>query len=255
MPERTSAGGLIRAASELSRAVDPLLFSPPVTHVYNPLVYAWQAHCRYLAWASPAPVRTVFLGMNPGPWGMAQTGVPFGEIAAVRDFLRIDCRIRRPSDQNPQRPIQGFACPRSEVSGRRLWGLFADRFGTAERFFADHFVANYCPLVFMECSGRNRTPDKLTAAERNALQTPCDTHLCAVLSILKPTFAVAVGTFAERCLKRCLSSTVASPAGSAETVPSPQIVRILHPSPASPAANRDWAGTVTSQLRQAGVWP
>ena len=34
--------------------------------------------------------RVVFLGMNPGPFGMAQVGVPFGEVAAVRDWLRID---------------------------------------------------------------------------------------------------------------------------------------------------------------------
>ena len=81
--------------------------------------------------------------MNPGPFGMVQTGVPLGEIAAVRDWMGIEATVEKPATENPKRPIEGFACTRSEVSGRRLWGLFAERFGTAEAFFTDHFVANY----------------------------------------------------------------------------------------------------------------
>lgn len=173
----------IAAARRLRDAVATLRFADPVTHVYNPLEYAWAAHRAYLGRLNPAGVRVLLLGMNPGPWGMAQTGVPFGEVAVVRDWLGIEQRIKRPDDEHPKRPVQGFACERSEVSGRRLWGLFRERFGEPEAFFAEHFVANYCPLVFMEASGRNRTPDKLPAEERTPLDAACDEHLAKLLKI------------------------------------------------------------------------
>ena len=150
---------LLDAARRLRRAVSGLRFSPPVTHVYNPLAYAWAPYEAYLRRFADAQKRLMFLGMNPGPFGMTQTGVPFGEVAAVRDWLKLPCRINRPSREHPRRPVQGFACPRSEVSGRRLWGLFAARFGTPAKFFAEHIVMNYCPLAFVERSGRNLTPD------------------------------------------------------------------------------------------------
>ncbi len=235
---------MIDAAAKLSKEVEALSFGEPVTHVYNPLRYAWQAHRRYLLRANPRGVNVLFLGMNPGPWGMAQTGVPFGEIAAVRDWIGIDETVDTPAQVHPKRPIEGFKCPRSEVSGRRLWGLFRQRFETAETFFARHFVANYCPLVFMEQSARNRTPDKLAVDERVALGEACDRHLQSVLSLLRPKHLVGVGRYAEQALLR-----VAEGVGS-----NARVTRILHPSPASPAANRDWPGTVTGQLEEAGVW-
>src|SRR5262245_45932965 len=115
---------LIDAARQLSAQVDRFKFKPPVAHVYNPLGYARKAHEEYLLRVGAAPKRVMFLGMNPGPFGMTQTGIPFGEVAAVRDWLGIRAVIDAPKIQHPQRPIQGFDCPRSEVSGRRLWGLF-----------------------------------------------------------------------------------------------------------------------------------
>jgi single-strand selective monofunctional uracil DNA glycosylase len=233
----------ITAARRLADAADPLQFGPPVTHVYNPLRYAWQAHRAYLRMLNPRGVRVVFLGMNPGPWGMAQTGVPFGQIAAVRDWMGIDAPIGQPTEPHPKRPVEGLACRRSEKSGERLWGLFAARFHTPASFFRDHFVANYCPLVFMEASGRNRTPDKLTAKERQLLDRVCDEHLRTLVEILAPQWLVGVGAYAEQCLRRVVGDQSES-----------RIVRILHPSPASPAANRGWATAATKQLCEAGVW-
>ncbi len=235
---------LVGAAKRLRKDVDRLSFADPVTHVYNPLDYAWNSHEAYLRLANDTGVRTVFLGMNPGPWGMAQTGVPFGEVAIVQDWLGIRMPVTRPKGEHPKRPIEGFDCRRSEVSGRRLWGLFRERFGSPNFFFENHFVINYCPLVFMEASARNRTPDKLTAWEREELDEACDRHLESVLAALKPEFAIGIGAYAEKCLHRVIAK------GPAEAT----IGRILHPSPASPAANRDWLGTVTGQLIRMGVW-
>jgi single-strand selective monofunctional uracil DNA glycosylase len=233
---------VVDAARGLGRAVGRLRFAAPVAHVYNPLDYAWAAHEAYLRQFGAKPKRVLFLGMNPGPFGMVQTGVPFGEVAAVRDWMGIQAEVRSPRGAHPKRLVEGFACTRSEVSGRRLWGLFAERFGTPARFFRDHFVLNYCPLAFVEAGGRNLTPDKLPAAETAALFRACDTHLRAVVEALQPEWILGVGDFAERRAREALPGVAA------------RFGRILHPSPASPAANRGWAAAATRQLEEQGVW-
>ncbi len=126
-----------------------LRFADPVTHVYNPLEYARRAHNAYIRSYGDGLKKVLFLGMNPGPFGMAQTGVPFGDIAYVRDWLGIDEPVGHPAIEHPKRPVQGFDCPRSEVSGSRLWGAIAEHYGTPEKFFKSRFIANYCPLVFI----------------------------------------------------------------------------------------------------------
>ena len=156
---------LEKAAQELTKALSPLKFSDPVTHTYNPTIYAWASHQEYLRRFGEGKKRVLFLGMNPGPWGMAQVGIPFGEVTAVRDWMGIEAAVEKPTKEHPKRPIEGFACKRSEVSGRRLWGLFADHYPRAEDFFVDHFVSNFCPLVWMGETGRNITPDKLPKSE------------------------------------------------------------------------------------------
>ena len=235
------ADALIAAAQDLSAALSPLRFAAPVSHVYNPLDYAWAPHETYLRRFGGGHKRIVFLGMNPGPFGMVQTGVPFGEIEAVRGWMGIESPVAKPSIENPKRPIEGFDCARSEVSGRRLWGLFRERFGTAEAFFAEHFVANYCPLAFFD-HGRNLTPDKLPANETVPLEAACDAHLRAVIEALQPEWLIGVGGFAEARAKAALAGVDV------------KIGRVLHPSPASPAANRGWAEAAENQLRAQGVW-
>ncbi len=232
---------LVDIARELAIDVDRLEFSEPVTHVYNPLSYAWAAHEQYLERFGGAPKEVLFLGMNPGPWGMAQTGVPFGEVSAARDWLKIDAEISKPDPEHPKRPVTGLGCTRSEVSGARLWGWAREVFETPERFFARFFVANYCPLSFMEATGRNRTPDKLPAAERDPLLEICNTALRRTVECLRPGLVVGVGAFAEK-----RAQTVLGASGV-------RIGRILHPSPASPAANRGWAEQATRELRELGV--
>lgn len=160
---------LASISRRLAKSVDALSFAAPVTHVYDPLVYARKPHEAYLSRYGQGPREIVLVGMNPGPFGMAQTGVPFGEIAAVRDWMGIEEPVAKPPNEHPKRPILGFACTRSEVSGARLWGWAQERFGTAEDFFARFFITNYCPLVFMEESGRNFIPEKLPKDEREPL--------------------------------------------------------------------------------------
>jgi single-strand selective monofunctional uracil DNA glycosylase len=231
----------LRAATwKLRRDVAPLQFDAPVTHVYNPLDYARAPHGRYIDAYGASRKRVVFLGMNPGPFGMMQTGVPFGSIADVRDWLKIEAPVTRPEREHTKRPVLGFACPRNEVSGARLWGSIARAFGEPARFFAHSYIANYCPLAFLEASGRNRTPDKLPAAEREPLFEACDRHLRRMVRILEPEWLVGIGAFAEARAREALGSGV-------------RIGRILHPSPANPRAQRDWGGEARRQLAALGV--
>lgn len=243
MAATSTARQLIQAAQELARVTGGLRFRAPVAQVYRPLDYAWAAHESYLRNFGATRKRVVFLGMNPGPFGMAQTGVPFGEVASVRDWMGIEETVARPANEHPARPIEGFACGRSEVSGARLWGAVAGHFGSPEAFFREHFVANYCPLVFMEASGRNRTPDKLGPGERRALYAVCDEHLRRVIEILEPEWVIGIGGFAQTRAKEALDGIEL------------QFGRVLHPSPASPLANRDWAGAAARELKALGLCP
>ncbi len=235
---------LIASTQRLAEELRELEFSPPVACVYRTLDYTWQAHQQYLERYGKGKKRIVFLGMNPGPFGMAQTGVPFGEVAAVRDWMKIETPIDQPAHVHPKRPIEGFQCTRSEVSGRRLWGLFSERFENAGDFFKDHFVLNYCPLVWMSQTGANLTPDKLSATEMAPVEAACQKHLQEVIALLKPSWLIGVGGFAEERLKRA-----AEACGSKANVG-----RVLHPSPASPAANRGWAEAAGKQLAALGIW-
>ncbi|MFP4283601.1 MAG: uracil-DNA glycosylase family protein [Opitutales bacterium] len=236
---------LLEAAADLRQAVDELVFDAPVTHVYNPLAYAWEGHAAYLERFGRGRKRVIFLGMNPGPFGMAQTGVPFGAIPAVRDWMGIEVPIGRPTKEHPKRPVTGFACPRVEKSGQRLWlELVAARFGTPEAFFADQLVLNYCPLIFMVESGGNYPPDKFSRAVREPLEALCNEHLAQALRLLQPEWAVGVGKYAEDRLRAAVE---------AAGVPV-RVTRIIHPSPASPLANREWPVNPRHALEAAGIW-
>lgn len=232
---------MLKGARELAQRVARLRFAAPVSHTYNPLAYAWAAHELYLSRYGAGPKEVLLVGMNPGPFGMVQTGVPFGEIEMVRDWLGIQAPVEKPAREHPRRPIEGFACRRREVSGARLWGWARDTFGAPKRFFERFFVANYCPLAFLEASGRNLTPDKLPRTEALSLYEACDAALREFVDIWRPRVVVGVGAFAEARARAALAGR--------DCV----IGRVLHPSPASPAANRDWPAQAAAQLRELGV--
>lgn len=232
---------LVKASRTLCRVVSELGFGEPVTHVYNPLQYARRPHEAYLNRFGSASKEVVLVGMNPGPFGMGQTGVPFGDVGFVRDWMGIEAPVDRPALEHPKRPVLGFDCERSEVSGSRLWGWAKKRFGTPEHFFSRFFVLNYCPLLFIESTGRNRTPDKLTADERAALLPACDRALRDAVKILSPTLVVGVGAWATKRARAALGEG------------GPAIGTVLHPSPASPKANRGWAPQAESDLRGLGI--
>lgn len=229
--------------------LNAMCFASPVAAVYNPLNYAWNAFEEYVRRFGGKPGRALFLGMNPGPWGMAQTGIPFGEAETVNNWIKITAPIGKPDAEHPKYPVNGYNCPRSEVSGRRLWGLFRERSESAEDFFDGYFVVNYCPLLFIASkvlkSGKegasNLTPDKLSPSERTAVYEICDENLRELAMALEPEFVVGVGGFADARARGTL-------AGFDIT-----FGKILHPSPASPRSNSNWAAEALRQLNQMGL--
>lgn len=235
-----SANDLIAGQRALARRLNTLRFAPPTAYVYNPLDYARAPLEAYLRAYGEGTGRVLLLGMNPGPFGMVQTGVPFGDVTMVRDFLGIEEKVGRPAQEHPARPVLGFAIQRGEVSGARLWGFARERFGTAEKFFRQFFVMNYCPLAFVEAGGKNRTPDKLPSAEQGPLLAACDRTLADAVSVLEPSLVVGIGAFAEACARRALPADT-------------RIGCVLHPSPANPKANSGWSKIVEQQLRELGV--
>ncbi len=241
----TETARLLQASRRLAREASLLQFVDPVRYVYNPLRYAWAPYEAYLLKYAAGVKSTVFLGMNPGPWGMAQTGVPFGEVSSVREWLGIEEKVRTPGVQHPRVIVRGFQCPRSEVSGRRLWGLMREEFGSADEFARESFVANYCPLMFLDEAGRNVTPDKIARGDRDALYAVCDRHLLAVMDALRPSRVVGVGAFAQKRIRAALQARPAA------TV---RVLSIPHPSPANPRANKGWARQAAAVLRAEGIW-
>lgn len=232
---------LASISRRLCRACDSLDTKTAAAYTYNPLSYARVPHEKYLKQYGAGPKEVLLLGMNPGPFGMAQTGVPFGDVAMVRDWMGITGKVGRPEQEHPKRLITGFDCPRSEVSGTRLWGFARDHFKSPTHFFDRFFVVNYCPLVFMEESARNLTPDKLPAELRSELFAICDEALVETVKTLNPTWVLGVGGFAQKQAERALMGTEV------------RIGTILHPSPASPKANRGWAQEVEKQLSELGI--
>jgi single-strand selective monofunctional uracil DNA glycosylase len=216
-------------------------FSAPVAYVYNPLQYAWSPHAEYLRRYGQGQRDIVLVGMNPGPWGMVQTGVPFGDIVTVRDWLGITCQAGKPEIEHPRRRVEGFGCQRREISGSRLWGWARDTFVTPEQFFKHFFVVNYCPLCFFEAGGGNRTPDRLGPGEREPLFAACDRALRAMVSSLRPWLVIGIGRFAEKRAREALAGLP------------PLVASVLHPSGANPRASRNWGGQMNTALDTLGV--
>ena len=236
----------VEISEQLEEAVSGQEFSDPVDRVYHPLVYAKALHDAYLeAYAQKTPREILLVGMNPGPWGMGQTGVPFGDVDFVGDWMGLDAPVGKPDDEHPKRPVEGLDCSRNEVSGSRLWGWARDRYGEAQNFFERYFVHNYCPLLFMEESARNRTPNRLKAAERRELFPHCDEALRQLVDYFEPAFVIGVGAFATKRVEAALKEI--------DEAARPTTGRILHPSPASPKANRGWARQAEEELREVGV--
>ena len=80
---------------KLVHQLKALHFSEPVTHIYNPLEYAAEPHKAYVDRYCRSTKAVLFLGMNPGPYGMAQTGVSINYFVLDYSFTaNVFCTLR-----------------------------------------------------------------------------------------------------------------------------------------------------------------
>ena len=237
------------AAAELlvqkcEQLIPRLIAQTIVTHATNPLDYARQPHQKYLAMIGEYSPDTILLGMNPGPWGMAQCGIPFGATKVATELLGIaEVEVLQPDGMHPKRPVVGLSLERQEVSGTRLWGALAERYCNAKEILSQVFIVNHCPLLLLDEAGRNITPDKLSGDAVNGLLQACDEHLKQVTEIIGAKKIIGVGKYAEKQARNVFrdypNTTI-------------EICSVWHPSPASPLANRndgaDWRANFYAQL-------
>lgn len=222
---------LIDSSKELSSSLDGLSLDFKGT-VYNPLSYAWDNYSEFIKKSVREGQKALILGMNPGPFGMMQTGVPFGAVDAVKEYLGINGRVEVPTNNNPKRPILGMDEKRIEVSGKRLWGM-AKLFGSADEFFENVSVLNYCPLGFIDESGRNITPDTLSKEDQKKINRLCDAFLKRALDILNVPIRIGIGRYAYSKLLEF---------GDA--------VMFTHPSPRNPKASAFWPEEAYRELKR-----
>lgn len=158
----TLAEQILKAQDDLNKELRNINFKTrDIKYVYNPLEYAFELNTIYMRKFGNTTKKVLFVGMNPGPFGMCQTGVPFGDPHWVREWLQVEGEVSSPDEQCPERPILGLASTRKEVSGDRLWSFFASVCSKPEVLFRNCFVFNYCPLMFMKAGGNNVTPAEI----------------------------------------------------------------------------------------------
>lgn len=241
---------VLEAAQEVSKGCDQLSLGDPVAFTYNPLAYAWDGYKQYVNRFGSGTKRVLFVGMNPGPWGMGQTGIPFGDPVAVSELMGIEeMRVHAPEDEREGRPVHGLMSPRREVSGTRLWEGLDEVFGGLTAAFEMLFVVNHCPLLLFDDEGKNLTPPRLRKEDHDALCEVCDLHLARLIEHFEPGHVVGIGRFAEERA----NEVVARDGLDA------QVSYLLHPSPANPHANKDggdaWRRGLEDTLETCGILP
>ena len=200
-----------------------------IDFAYNPLKYAWKSHKMYLERYGRLGANTIIMGMNPGH-GMGNTGIPFGCPEKVRNYLRIkNLKIKEPKNSHPKRIVTGLECKKPEISGKRIWSLIEEIYGSPEEAFKQIFVINHFPLWMFNKSGQNITPDKLKPSSNKEIFDICNKYLIEVRNILKAERIVAVGKYASKMARNALKSS---------NLKSIIIDEIPHPSPANPLANK-----------------
>ncbi|XP_055587018.1 single-strand selective monofunctional uracil DNA glycosylase [Uranotaenia lowii] len=238
---------IYRLEVELCESLKQIPLPADVAAVYNPIEYACELHQAYMQRYLDGHKPVLFLGMNPGPWGMCQTGIPFGYVPAVRDWLQLQGKVLKPIGELQARPVDGLNCTRGEQSGQRWWGLYQELCGTPEVFFRHCFVYNICPLAFFHSSGRNITPADLKGAPKLRMQEVCTQYLKIALDLFNPTVVVSVGRYTEDRVKALVRQQLVDPTR----------VRLLcmpHPSPRS-LNNTNWNEKAKLWIEENGLMP
>lgn len=225
----------------------------PIAGVLNSHQYAFcpfGEYCNMFAPAGQQPL-ALFVGMNPGPYGTAQNGIPFGCSSFVNNWMGITqgtagsaavkgTELKEGIDGHGFEycpAVLGLRCKKEEVSGKRLWGWAQSVVGggKAEAFFRHAFVYTYCPLAFF-AGGANVPLADLPVAERRTIEEHCDQALLALVLEMKPVYVIGVGNYAYSKAEKAVTKAAVESCSPHSMV----ALKVAHPSPASPGAAAFW---------------
>jgi len=193
--------------------------------VINPLEYLWLQYGYYTSCYHNQYPRAMIIGMNPGPKGMSQTGIPFGSPNIIPSILPNKSLFNEIRDNegspvsSPHRRITGPSNTTVEVSGNRLWSALIKRYGDFKSITSEIFVDNICPLLFLcgKNGSKNLTPDKLTPSPAKIILIRlCTERLQKIYQCLgEPSNIVALGRWSHKFLEKMF--------------PKVRVTYILHP--------------------------
>ena len=157
----------LRAWSRSSSAwekLSPRIAAAAGWKVWNPGSYGAPWH-RVFREIYPLRERPILMfGLNPGPYGMGQTGIPFTDVRRLRQCLPKMALTLRERGREPRVPglaprsLRRFFTREFESSAVRVYRFLELGWGSAEKGWRSVGVANSCPLLFLDPEGRNQTP-------------------------------------------------------------------------------------------------
>jgi len=217
----TVADQILAASDRLSERLAAL---PPVGDLValDPTRYCRSAWAAYLQMAARLGCVLV-VGMNPGPHGMAQTGVPFTDPWIVDE---LDLQAPRadvpPADipavgswRHRSHRARGVLGSKREESAKRLWPLLreicapyaavgpsADKIAEATRRVCNEvLLVNALPICWLDPAGKNVSAEQVEkrapAQVREGLRDLVNEWLQAVADILRPAAVIGVGRWAR----------------------------------------------------------
>ncbi|XP_073819638.1 uncharacterized protein isoform X2 [Musca autumnalis] len=172
--------------------------------IYNPLDYdAAKIHKDYLKRYLKGPKRVLFVTMNPASHGELQTGIPFGHMPTIREYMKlkstiIDSPVPHPSEDEEQE---------RENNSIYFWQMIREIFYSQNfflsKFFQQRFVHSFCPLAFIDGEKQFVTlenlPDK---TYRKEVTKACVHILEKQLKLLQPDMVIVMGGYVHGNMQR-----------------------------------------------------
>jgi single-strand selective monofunctional uracil DNA glycosylase len=188
--------------------------------IWNPGLYAASWHALFRKEYPASAGCILVFGLNPGPYGMAQTGIPFTDLKRLREHLpRLAKGLERRGCSLAgvglaPRSLRPYLSRTFESSAVRVYRFLSRGWGSAEDGWRSVVVANPCSLLFMDAAGENRTPADLVGAvsrrtgslvAARRLRERCNAlrRLAAreAVRVLSPRGVVLLGKDAQRAMQ------------------------------------------------------
>jgi single-strand selective monofunctional uracil DNA glycosylase len=215
--------------------------------VLDPSRYGERWHAPFRRLYPPRARPLLVFGLNPGPYGMAQTGIPFTDLKRLAQGLpRLAAELAR-SGERLSLPglapssLQPFLTRTFESSSVRVHRFLRLAHGSAERAFREVVFVNPCPLLFIDRAlGENRTPADLPRALRAGVDEARVEVVSVAVARLRARGAIVLGRDAAAALSVPLRARLGERA----------VVEWEHPARAVPDI---WARGLLAALRRRGL--